>query len=330
MKNNKSVFMVSLALILLVCAAVSTSVVLSRMNVFLLDDEGAISIISDETTSGKDFLSEKNEEPSGIPGEGEAQQPVSENQNPGNTSGGGNAGIQSGSTAPDFHANPGFMVIDENDVIWGTETEVEIFKVSYENGEGNVTVKSDNGEKVVAPGTENSYTFKLKNTGNVPVRYWLDIDAYITPGDNMIPIESRVNRYDGEWIVGGQKVWVDVPVLDAAEDAGTLGSGKYTYYTLDWRWPFESGNDEYDTFLGNLAADGEDITITIVIKTVATATDDPGRDDGITPPDTGDNSIISLWIALAVGSVVLIMILLIFLYKEKKRSERSEAEALKT
>ena len=330
MKNSKSVFVVSLALILLVCAAVSTSVVLSRMNVFLLDDEGAISIISDETTSGKDFLSEKNEEPSGIPGESEAQQPVSENQNPGNTSGGGNPGTQSGSTAPDFHANPGFMVIDEYDVIWGTETEVEIFKVSYEDGEGNVTVKSDNGEKVVAPGTENSYTFKLKNTGNVPVRYWLDIDAYITPGDNMIPIESRVNRYDGEWIVGGQKVWVDVPVLDAAEDTGTLGSGKYTYYTLDWRWPFESGNDEYDTFLGNLAADGEDITITIVIKTVATATDDPGRDDGITPPDTGDNSIISLWLALAVGSVVLIMILLIFLYKEKKRSERSEAEALKT
>ena len=153
--------MFSLALILLVCAAVSTSVVLSRMNVFLLDDEGAISIISDETTSGKDFLSEKNEEPSGIPGESEAQQPVSENQNPGNTSGGGNPGTQSGSTAPDFHANPGFMVIDENDVIWGTETEVEIFKVSYEDGEGNITVKSDNGEKVVAPGTENSYTFKL-------------------------------------------------------------------------------------------------------------------------------------------------------------------------
>ncbi len=318
MKNKKSFFMISLALILLVCAAASTSVVLSRMNVFLLDDEGAIPMVADNMLSGAEFLASPafpDEEPS---------QEAEKNDSP---SGGNSPAGTKIPSAADFEIDPGFMVIDENDVIWGTETEVDIFKATYENGEGFITVNSDNGDKVVAPGTENSYTFKLKNTGNVPIKYVLDIDAYITPGDNMIPIESRVNRYDGEWIVGGQKVWVDVPVLDAAEDAGTLGSGKYTYYTLDWRWPFESGNDEYDTFLGNLAAEGEDITITIVIKTVATATDDPGRDDGITPPDTGDDSILSLWIALAVGSVVLMLILVIFLYKEKKRSKRSEAEA---
>lgn len=318
MKNKKSFFMISLALILLVCAAASTSVVLSRMNVFLLDDEGAISITPENTITGAQFLA-NSEEP-----ETETEQTSPESPEQETVSGESNTVLNNSPSASDFEIDPGFMVIDENDVVWGTETEVEIFKVSYEDGEGNVTVKSDNGDKVVAPGTDNSYTFKLQNTGNVPIKYVLDIDAYITPGDNMIPIESRVNRYDGEWIVGGQKLWVDVPTLDTAEDSATLGVGKYTYYTLDWRWPFESGNDEYDTFLGNLAADGEDITITIIIKTVATATDDPGRDDGITPPNTGDESILSLWISLAVGASVLLIIIVIFRIREEKRSKRED------
>mgnify|MGYP002514042591 CR=1 FL=1 len=30
---------------------------------------------------------------------------------------------------------------------------------------------------------------------------------------------------------------------DMAENSDTLGAGKYTYYTLDWYWPFETGDD---------------------------------------------------------------------------------------
>ena len=311
MKNRKGVFIISLALILLVCAAASTSVVLGRMNPFLLDDAGAIPIVLEEAVPAREVFNI-------IPAAETGSALETENPSADNTPSAPETEDKS-----DFEVYPGFTVVDENDVVWGTETNVEIFKVSYENGEGVITVKSDNVEKVVAPGTDNSYTFKLKKTGNVPVEYWLDVDAYITPGDMMIPIEGRINRYDGQWIVGGMSEWVEVPAIDTAADQGTLGAGKYTYYTLDWRWPFESGNDEYDTLLGNLAVE-EDITITIVIKTIAMATDDPGRDDGITPPDTGDNSILSLWIALAVGCVVLMVILLVYLYREKKRSE-SEA-----
>ena len=326
MNSKKSIFISSLALVLFVCAAASSIVVLNRMNNFLLDDEGAIPVITEEPVEVKDILSSPEE----VVVPEEPSEPENEEQTSESVSSAKKSTVYTSSyfSGSSFEARPGFSVIDENDVVWGEETKVDIFRTSYENGENVITVKSDNGDKIVAPGTDNSYTFKLKNTGNTVVQYWLDVDAYITPGEKMIPIEGRINRYDGEWIIGGAESWVDVPTLDGAADTGILGPGKYTYYTLDWRWLFEGGNDELDTLLGNLAAE-EDITVTIVIKTIASASFgdvDDFPNDGITPPDTGDNSILSLWIALAVGSAVLVLILLVFLYREKKRSE---SEALK-
>jgi len=47
--------------------------------------------------------------------------------------------------------------------IWGTETEIELFKVEYENNEHKVTIAGRNNESVIAPGTENSYAFSVKN-----------------------------------------------------------------------------------------------------------------------------------------------------------------------
>ena len=151
-----------------------------------------------------------------------------------------------------------------------------------ENGEGKVFVQGADGNKVIAPGTGNSYTFKLKNTGTTPLNYLLNVDAFVTPGDVRIPVESRINRYDGEWIVGDKEQYVDVHTLDTAEDSAPLGAGKYTYYTLDWRWPFESGDDEYDTLLGNMAVE-QDLTLTIIISTTAVADEEP------TDPDDPDN-----------------------------------------
>ena len=59
-----------------------------------------------------------------------------------------------------------------------------------------------------------------------------------------------------------------------------------------------------------------------MLKTTAYASDDIYQDEGIMPPDTGDDSILSLWIAIAVGCIVLIFVLLAYLAREKKRSEK--------
>jgi len=297
-KSSKSKIIWLSVLILLICVALTTLAFTDILDVFLPNDNGAISLIPEDTSqtdqSGTDE-SEPDETESSTTDETHA--------------------TQSQPTEPEKH--PGFEVSDDK-AVWGTNTSVEIFKVSYENGEQVITVKSDDGNKVIAPGTENTYTFKLKNTGDVAMDYTVEIDAYFAPTDITIPITARICRYDGKWVTGNKDVYSDVSTLNKATDSSTLGRGKFTYYTLDWVWPFESGNDELDTLLGSMANE-QDITFTIVIKTTATESDNPNADGGITPPQTGDNSNLTMWIALMFGSLILMLFLILTNEKEKRR-----------
>ncbi|MBR5447914.1 MAG: hypothetical protein IKV40_05780 [Clostridia bacterium] len=293
------------ALLLSVCVAATTVALTNRISGFMLDDSGAISLVSEavttDTNTGVDTPANTTSAPETEAAETKAPQQVQ-------------------------NAAPGFEVDDERNA-WTTETQVEIFKLSYENGEAKITVASSDGDKVIAPGTENAYTFKLKNTGNVALDYTVDVDAYVTPDDVSLPVTARLNRYDGEWIVGSGEGYVDIPTLDTAYDSGVLGAGKYTYYTLDWQWPFESGNDEYDTLLGNLAAEGEDITLTIVIKTTAEADYTETGSPGITPPQTGDISQETLWLVLG-GSSAVLLVIMIAAQLVDKRKRGAEANAV--
>ena len=228
-------------------------------------------------------------------------------------------GEDEGSSEGEDKVNPNIQISD-GEKVWGTYTEVELFKVSYENGEHDVTVVSSDGDPVIAPGTENSYTFKLKNTGDVALDYKVSVDAYMIPEDTLIPMSGRMNRYDGKWVVGSEAEYADVAALDKANDSATLGAGKYTYYTFDWLWPFESGNDELDTMLGDTAIEQE-LTFVLSITTVAEISSDPYDESGITPPKTGDNSNIILWSILAASSLFLILLLLPRRRKDEEQTE---------
>ena len=104
---------------------------------------------------------------------------------------------------------------------------------------------------------------------------------------------------------------------DTTEDEDILGTGKYTYYTLDWEWPYESGNDEYDTWLGNTALE-QDLELTIVIHTLATASSDRDNPNGITPPKTGDVNPVSILIVAGVVSLGAMLLLWVDDRREKK------------
>ena len=297
-------------IILFVCVAATTIAFMGRMNLFLLDDSGAIPLIQEtplpSTQSGVSFgesfadISIADESVGKIESSEESQK-TDESEAGSNVE----VGEVSKSEVSKKPFNPSFQVGDDN-TIWSTETKVEIFRISYENGEHIITVRSDDGDKVIAPGTENSYTFKLKNTGNVALDYSVEVDAFFTPEDTPIPISGRLQCYDGTWVVGNKDEFASVPELNLAEDSATLGAGNYTYYTLDWVWPFESGNDELDTMLGNIAVE-EDLIFTIVITTIASASDDTSNDSGIEPPNTGENSNLLVWILLIACSAIMIL-----------------------
>ena len=71
--------------------------------------------------------------------------------------------------------------------------EIQVFYAEY-GKDGEITVKSDFGDKVVAPGTENSYNLYVRNVGKVPISYILEAESRITVDVNgqqtEIPIEA--------------------------------------------------------------------------------------------------------------------------------------------
>ena len=211
----------------------------------------------------------------------------------------------------------GFSVYDK-DQVWSTQTDVDIFSVSYKNGQGEITVNSQKGDNVFAPGTEQTYQFTLANDGKYNLDYILTVEAFYENTNGLwIPIEGRLSRSPGGYVVGSAEEWPDVLELDGYMEVDKLDSGRNYVYTLDWRWPFErfdgeglNSNDAYDTMLGNLAVD-DDLTLHIIIRTLASVDEEE-------PVPTGDQFNMYLWGAIAIAALAGIFVLLFALRRDKK------------
>ncbi len=219
-----------------------------------------------------------------------------------------------------------FFTEDQDNTIWKTQTDINIFKYEYdETGEVTVVYDDESGrnDKLIAPGTQNSYTFTLKNTGKCTLDYDVSVEAYITGTDRFIPIEAKLKRYDGTYIVGGPDEWKDFLELDGASDSSYLSSDRIADYTIEWQWPFERGDDVYDTSLGDQAVT-DDMFVTVVINTYAECNenhDTPGGEDDPSP-GTGDNFFV--WVAFFVISLILFIIVMIIDRKMKKAARYAD------
>ena len=78
-------------------------------------------------------------------------------------------------------------------------------------------------------------------------------------------------------------------------------------------------DDEFDTMLGNLAAEGEELTVKVAFN--VTAAYNPNAGGG--SPITGGSSNIGLWVAFFVISAFTLIILL-FLRKREQDEENSQ------
>ncbi|MBO7665909.1 MAG: hypothetical protein J6S70_00615 [Clostridia bacterium] len=72
--------------------------------------------------------------------------------------------------------------------------------------------------------------------------------------EDYYPIVYTLKEGDKELAKGSLKDIVDFVTEFSATADYAPGTVFDTEFTLTWEWPFESGNDEADTFLGNLAA----------------------------------------------------------------------------
>ena len=224
----------------------------------------------------------------------------------------------SGSTTPEqdgtMKHNPKFEMIAEE----------EIFKLSYdETGKITVIGAQGNEDKLIAPGTSNLYQFTLANTGNVALDYTMTIQATVTGTDLQFPVNVRVWDYTNKYLLGSSDKMVDVLELNSVEESAELGAGRYAVYNLEWEWPFEWGDDEYDTMLGNLAVE-DDLVLRIVIRTTAEYDENPDNPNAgvFTPPNTGDDFPIILLSLLCSGSFIGFCAMIFSFFKSDRKEKQ--------
>ena len=162
----------------------------------------------------------------------------------------------------DLFSENGFAVDDGSGrQLFSTESDTKMFHAAYRGASGEgYTVQSADGDDVIAPGTEGTYNIRVRNTRDVEVYYSLVIGGYLSDKDSglPIPILVRMKGASGEYVIGAENLWVPLEELRDVTDAGSLKADQSRVYTLEWKWPFESGNDAYDTLLGNGGGKVED------------------------------------------------------------------------
>lgn len=219
---------------------------------------------------------------------------------------------------PLLNSKAAFEARDEN-VVWSGETDIEIFSIRYENKSGEVTVRSQDGAKVLAPGVGGSYSFELANTGKVSLDFTMEMDAWYSDTQYQIPVVVRVTDSADQYLLGSAEEAAEVLKLKEVQDSGTIAAGYVKRYTLEWEWPFED-NDAYDTMLGNAAMD-EDIVLTVQIRTTAEGSSDPDAPGGDVPK-TGDDARVGVYALLMVISLAGILVVLL-LYRKEEGNEAS-------
>ncbi len=165
------------------------------------------------------------------------------------------------------------METEDTTAKWETETSVDLFKTAYTGPDGSITVQSSNGDKLIAPGTSNTYSFTLKNTGNISLDYTLVLEGVFKLANKDIPMFVRLSQ-DGRWIIGGSEEWIRVDEMNELVESSTLPRGETTTYLFEWMWPYEMDEDTeilvgdiLDTILVSNQTDAELGNVSIGVDT---------------------------------------------------------------
>lgn len=162
----------------------------------------------------------------------------------------------------------GFEVTANGDGLFGKEYKYDAGKnASIVNNAAGVslTVKADNEESRVAPGTTGSMTFSIGGTAEVKSKIEVSLTgndvvlkyttATVTDGE-YAPVKWTLKKIGGTGTLlnGGTfaQLTTELAKLNATVEANAAyaNAGEYT---IEWAWAYESGNDALDTFLGTIA-----------------------------------------------------------------------------
>lgn len=142
----------------------------------------------------------------------------------------------------------------------------EVFKAFYDET-GEITVASSSGldTNIIAPGTSNEVVFKVDNTTKRVFYYTVIMNAVFSNSEVELPVKASLKRYDGVYVYGSPENEDYIGGFKNIKEEYALKPDRYSYYTFEWEWPFEGGNDELDTLLGNMSAE-EPLTLTVTLE----------------------------------------------------------------
>lgn len=130
-------------------------------------------------------------------------------------------------------------------LIFAPKSSFPEFDITDQNGEWKAQGKIAVFDDKIKPGSEGEYKFVIKNDNDEQLRYEFKLTEFI--GD----VNQDVNPFMQ------YRLKVDnIPIDDQWHYAGVdynnivILPGSKHLITLEWRWPFENGNDNNDTLVG--------------------------------------------------------------------------------
>jgi flagellar basal body-associated protein FliL len=189
------------------------------------------------------------------------------------------------------------------------DTELDIFAVQYENASGDIIVSSLDGQKVVAPGTTLEHTIRFRNADSRELDYEIVPEVKYT-SEYKIPLLIRMVDTELNYLIGDEKTWVRIEDIEAASAPDTLPIGGSDEFYFQWKWDYETGNDAYDTELGN-AAKTQDIGVEVSLAIHAEITAEGGPDDIVMRSKLGHIIILIVICVLLLTSIILTTIVII-------------------
>lgn len=149
---------------------------------------------------------------------------------------GGDGAGSSGGSSSQAWTKP---VVYEKGGSWSQLTTINLFASS------NSEVKDK-----IYPGVEGYYPFSIRNANDFALTFTMNIteDEHMTGN---IPLKYRLlDNKTGKYLTGnGTDAWLSPEELQ--DMVVKIGNNRNVYYKLEWRWPYESGDDARDTAIGS-------------------------------------------------------------------------------
>jgi hypothetical protein len=125
-------------------------------------------------------------------------------------------------------------------------TNDPVINVSDDNGKWAATGTVAVFDETIHPGSEGTYNFVVKNDHNVELNYSFTFTEYLNDQEVVnCPIEYRVRMNNGLLLT---EEWLPVTKLNYTNLVIKANSSQY--FTLEWHWLYENGDDERDTLWG--------------------------------------------------------------------------------